>query len=113
MTYAQATYLLPFVACAVAMVIGLSAIFAPDRSARFWGMPSHPAFMRVYLGGAALFSSAFCLYWQAPSAFWSVGAGWLGLGITRLAADSGNARWRAVGIEFALAASMLVGLLTN
>lgn len=113
MTYAQATYLLPFVACAVALLIGLAALLAPDRSSRFWGLQASPALTRVYLGGAALFSSAFCLYWQAPSAFWSVGAGWLGLAVVRLASDRGPARWRAAGIELALAAALLVGLLTG
>lgn len=113
MTYAQATYLLPFVACAAALLIGLAAIFAPERSSRFWGLQAEPAFLRVYLGGAALFSSVFCLYWQAPSAFWSVGAGWLGLAVIRLASDRGRARWRAAAVELALAAALLVGLLTN
>lgn len=113
MTYAQATYLLPFVACAAALLIGVAALAAPDRSSRFWGLQAPPAFTRVYLGGAALFSSAFCLYWQAPSAFWSVGAGWLGLAVIRLVSDRGPRRWRAAGIELALAAALLVGLLTN
>jgi len=50
----------------------------------------------------------------SPFGFWSVGAGWLGLAILRvLQFRSAPVCWRAAGLEFGLATSMLLGLFTN
>ena len=115
MTYAQLTYALPFAACGLSLMMGLAAMVVPDRVAKWWGIaPGQLGLIRLYLGAAPMASAAFCVYWQAPSAFWSVGAGWLGLAILRvLQFRSAPVCWRAAGLEFGLATSMLLGLFTN
>jgi hypothetical protein len=115
MTYAQLTYALPFAASGLAMLMGLAAILVPDRAARWWGYASSDAsLVRLHLGAATVASAAFCVYWQAPSAFWSVGTGWLGVAIVRvLQFRSTPICWRAAGLEFSLATGLLLGLFTN
>lgn len=115
MTYAQLTYALPFAASGLALLMGLTAMLFPDRTARWWGYTSSDAsLVRLCLGAAPVASAAFCVYWQAPSAFWSVGAGWLGVAIVRLLQfRSTPIRWRAAGLEFGLATGLLLGLFTS
>lgn len=115
MTYAQATYLLPFLACVLVILFGLFAVLAPERAARWWGIDQgDPTHVRIVLGGMPIFAAAFGLYWQAPSAFWSVGAGWLGAAAFRLA-QIGRSRivWRAAWLELAFALCLLIGFFTN
>ncbi len=115
MNYAQLTYALPFVASGLALLMGLTAMFFPDRAARWWGYaPSDASLVRLHLGAAPVAAAAFCVYWQAPSAFWSVGAGWLGVAIVRvLQFRSTPICWRAAGLECGLATCLLLGLFTN
>jgi len=115
MTYAQLTYALPFAACGLVLLMGLAALLVPERTGRWWGISAgQTGPVRLYLGAAPMASAAFCVYWQAPSAFWSVGAGWLGLAALRvLQWRSATVCWRAAGLEFGLAVSMLLGLFTN
>jgi hypothetical protein len=113
-TYAQLTYALPFAACGLALLMGMTALLRPERAARWWGLaPGHAGLVRLYLGAAPVASAAFCIYWQAPSAFWSVGAGWLGLAAWRvLQYRSTPVCWRAAALELGLAAGLLLGLFT-
>jgi hypothetical protein len=115
MNFATFTFFLPFFACAAQIVLGLLSLCLPAKVARFYGMTnSDAATVRLFLGGMPLFSGAFCLYWQSPSAFWSVGCGWFGLLLVRLAQWRSNpVCWRAATVEAGLVLSLMLGYFTH
>jgi len=115
MTVSQITYIVPFVAAAFAALMGLVALVQPARAARWYGIATTDlGLVRSHWGGAPLLSSLFCLYWQAPSAFFGVGMVWLGLAVTRLAQfRSQPINWRRAGVEWLMTMGLLVGLVAG
>jgi hypothetical protein len=115
MTTPQLTYLMPFVAAAITALLGLLALFQPERARRWYGVATDDlGLVRRHWGGGPLASSAFCLYWQAPSAFFGLGMVWLGLAVTRLAQWRAQpVAWKALGVEALMAAGMLAGLVAG
>lgn len=115
MTTSQITYLLPFAAAAITAVLGLAALIWPGRARDWYGIASPDlALVRRHWGGGPLVSAVFCLYWQAPSAFFGLGMVWLGLAVTRLIQFREiSMQWRPWLVEAGMAGSMLAGLVTG
>lgn len=115
MTTSQITYLLPFVAAVFTALLSLAALLRPNRARHWYGIATEDlALVRRHWGGGPLASALFCLYWQAPSAFFGLGMVWLGLALSRLAQfRSRPLAWRALCVEGVMAAGMLAGLVAG